>query len=86
MNEPMPYVPPKIWVWDEENGGPFASTNRPVAGAEYDAWQIRIKNGDQFPAASSAAVWKTQSSCMKLISASMSWWFQAPPSRRGWRS
>lgn len=83
------YTPPKVWTWDKENGGKFASTNRPVAGAthdkelpvgkhpfqlyslatpngqkvtilfeellaaghqdaEYDAWLIRIGNGDQF--------------------------------------
>lgn len=83
------YVPPKVWVWDKENGGQFASINRPVAGpthekvlpigkhplqlyslatpngvkvtimleellaaghagAEYDAWLIRIGDGDQF--------------------------------------
>jgi len=89
MNEQTAHVPPKIWTWDKENGGPFASMNRSVAGAthdkelpvgrhplqlyslatpngvkgtvmleellasghagaEYDAWLIRIKDGDQF--------------------------------------
>jgi GST-like protein len=82
------YTPPKVWTWDKENGGTFASTNRPIAGAthdkvlpagkhpfqlyslatpngikvtlmfeellaagfdaEYDAWLIRIGDGDQF--------------------------------------
>jgi GST-like protein len=83
------YVPPKVWTWNTENGGAFASINRPVAGAthdkelpvgrhplqlyslatpngqkvtilleellalghqgaEYDAWLIRIGDGDQF--------------------------------------
>lgn len=83
------YVPPKVWSWDKESGGNFASINRPVsgathekdlprgthplqlysmgtpngqkvtilleellaaghAGAEYDAWIIRILDGDQF--------------------------------------
>jgi GST-like protein len=83
------YVPPKVWTWDKENGGKFASTNRPTAGAthekelpvgkhplqlyslatpngvkvgimleellalghtgaEYDAWLIKIGDGDQF--------------------------------------
>ncbi len=32
-----PYVPPKVWTWDKENGGQFASTNRPIAGATHDA-------------------------------------------------
>ena len=31
------YVPPKVWAWDQENGGEFASTNRPTAGATHDA-------------------------------------------------
>ncbi|MBE9637311.1 glutathione-dependent disulfide-bond oxidoreductase [Salipiger mangrovisoli] len=82
------YTPPKVWTWDAENGGQFASINRPIAGAthdkplpvgkhpfqlyslatpngqkvgvmfeellaaghdaEYDAWLIRIGDGDQF--------------------------------------
>ncbi len=83
------YTPPKVWVWDQENGGEFASINRPISGpthdkelpigkhpfqlyslatpngvkvtvmfeelleaghknAEYDAWLISIKDGDQF--------------------------------------
>jgi len=28
-----PYVPPKVWTFDEENGGRFAKINRPTAGA-----------------------------------------------------
>src|SRR5471032_2382553 len=83
------YVPPKVWTWKTQNGGTFASINRPVAGAtqdkelpvgrhplqlyslatpngqkvtilleellalghkgaEYDAWLIKIGDGDQF--------------------------------------
>jgi len=83
------YTPPKVWTWDKESGGKFASINRPIAGAthdkdlpvgkhplqlyslatpngvkvtimleelleaghkgaEYDAWLIRINEGDQF--------------------------------------
>jgi GST-like protein len=89
MNNSSPYSPPKIWSANKENGGRFASINRPVAGAthekelpvgrhplqlyslgtpngvkvtvmleellaaghtgaEYDAWLIRINEGDQF--------------------------------------
>ncbi|WP_193181230.1 glutathione-dependent disulfide-bond oxidoreductase [Nisaea sediminum] len=89
MNDVAPYTPPKVWTWDKENGGKFASTNRPIAGAthqkelpvgqhplqlyslatpngvkvtimleellakghagaEYDAYTIRIGDGDQF--------------------------------------
>ncbi|MEQ9261137.1 MAG: glutathione-dependent disulfide-bond oxidoreductase [Roseovarius sp.] len=87
MSDPT-YTPPKVWTWDRESGGTFASTNRPIAGAthdkelpagkhpfqlysmgtpngvkvtilfeelleaghdaEYDAWLIRIGDGDQF--------------------------------------
>ena len=89
MTDSTPYVPPTIWTWNKENGGKFASINRPIsgathdkelpvgrhplqlysmgtpngvkvtvmleellalghAGAEYDAWLIRISDGDQF--------------------------------------
>jgi GSH-dependent disulfide-bond oxidoreductase len=30
------YIPPKVWVWNKENGGQFASINRPIAGATHD--------------------------------------------------
>ena len=36
MNYPINYVPPKIWKWENENGGTFASTNRPIAGSTHD--------------------------------------------------
>ena len=83
------YTPPKVWTWEQESGGQFASINRPTAGAthdkelpvgehpfqlyslatpngvkvtvmleellaagikeaEYDAWLIKIGDGDQF--------------------------------------
>ncbi len=83
------YTPPKVWTWEAESGGQFASINRPIAGsthdkelpvgkhphqlyslatpngikvtilfeellakghedAEYDAWLIKIIDGDQF--------------------------------------
>ncbi len=89
MTRTTEYSPPKVWTWDQENGGKFASINRPIAGAthnkdlpkgrhplqlyslatpngvkvtvlleellelghsgaEYDAWLIRINDGDQF--------------------------------------
>jgi GST-like protein len=89
MGDSPDYIPPKVWAWTKPNGGRFASTNRPVAGAthekdlpvgrhplqlysqgtpngvkvtvlleellalghkgaEYDAWLIRIGNGEQF--------------------------------------
>lgn len=30
------YTPPKVWVWDQESGGKFASINRPIAGPTHD--------------------------------------------------
>jgi GST-like protein len=89
MSQENEYLPPKVWKWEKESGGQFASINRPVAGpthdkelpvgkhplqlyslatpngvkatimleellalghagAEYDAWLIRIGEGDQF--------------------------------------
>jgi GST-like protein len=30
------YTPPKVWKWDSESGGRFASINRPVAGATHE--------------------------------------------------
>jgi len=89
MTEQTAYEPPKIWTWNRQAGGRFASINRPIAGAthekelpvgrhplqlyslatpngvkvtvmleellalghkgaEYDAWLIRINEGEQF--------------------------------------
>jgi len=36
MTEPAPYTPPAIWHWSRDNGGKFASINRPVSGATHD--------------------------------------------------
>jgi GST-like protein len=30
------YVPPKVWTWNKESGGRFASINRPIAGPTHD--------------------------------------------------
>lgn len=30
-----PYQPPKVWQWQQGNGGKFANINRPVAGATH---------------------------------------------------
>lgn len=30
------YTPPRVWTWEQPNGGQFASTNRPIAGATHD--------------------------------------------------
>ena len=31
-----PYTPPAVWQWNKDNGGRFASINRPVSGATHD--------------------------------------------------
>jgi GST-like protein len=36
MSSSSDYVPPKVWTWVKPNGGQFASTNRPIAGATHD--------------------------------------------------
>lgn len=30
------YTPPRVWKWDKDNGGKFASINRPIAGPTHD--------------------------------------------------
>ncbi len=35
-SETKTYEPPKVWTWDAENGGKFASINRPIAGPTHD--------------------------------------------------
>ena len=30
------YTPPKVWTWEQESGGRFASINRPIAGPTHD--------------------------------------------------
>ncbi|WP_426416637.1 glutathione-dependent disulfide-bond oxidoreductase [Aestuariirhabdus sp. LZHN29] len=30
------YTPPQVWIWDQDNGGKFASINRPIAGPTHD--------------------------------------------------
>lgn len=35
MSDPT-YTPPKVWKWEEGNGGKFANINRPVSGATHD--------------------------------------------------
>jgi GST-like protein len=36
MTEPSDYTPPKVWSWNKESGGRFASINRPIAGPTHD--------------------------------------------------
>lgn len=30
------YTPPRVWKWDQANGGAFANINRPIAGPTHD--------------------------------------------------
>ncbi|NMF48931.1 glutathione-dependent disulfide-bond oxidoreductase [Pseudoalteromonas arctica] len=36
MSDKNEYTPPKVWTWESESGGKFASINRPIAGATHD--------------------------------------------------
>jgi GST-like protein len=36
MTDDTSYTPPKVWQWDKESGGRFASINRPISGATHD--------------------------------------------------
>jgi GST-like protein len=36
VTDPSAYEPPKVWTWNKESGGRFASINRPIAGATHD--------------------------------------------------
>jgi GST-like protein len=36
MTDPSTYEPPKVWSWNKESGGRFASINRPIAGPTHD--------------------------------------------------
>lgn len=36
MSELPDYTPPKVWKWDAESGGQWASINRPIAGPTHE--------------------------------------------------
>jgi GSH-dependent disulfide-bond oxidoreductase len=36
MTDAPAYEPPKVWIWNMESGGRFASVNRPIAGATHE--------------------------------------------------
>jgi GST-like protein len=36
MTDSKPYIPPKVWKWEMESGGRFASINRPIAGPTHE--------------------------------------------------
>ena len=37
VTDPAEYVRPKVWTWNKESGGRFASINRPIAGPTHEA-------------------------------------------------
>lgn len=47
MTESTAYTPPKVWQWDKESGGKWASTNRPIAGALHEKELPVGKHPDQ---------------------------------------
>ncbi len=36
MSEKPTYTPPKVWTWDNQDGGRWSKINRPIAGATHD--------------------------------------------------
>lgn len=36
MADSTDYTPPKVWTWNKESGGRFASINRPIAGSTHE--------------------------------------------------
>ena len=36
MSDTNSYTPPKVWTWEAQSGGRFASINRPIAGPTHD--------------------------------------------------
>jgi GSH-dependent disulfide-bond oxidoreductase len=36
MTDTAHYTPPKVWVWNQPDGGPWGSTNRPTAGGTHE--------------------------------------------------
>jgi GSH-dependent disulfide-bond oxidoreductase len=36
MSEKAEYTPPKVWTWQQQDGGKFTNINRPIAGATHD--------------------------------------------------
>jgi len=36
MSKSKEYTPPKVWQWNDENGGQFANINRPISGPTHD--------------------------------------------------
>lgn len=37
MSDTNQYEPPRVWTWDAESGGTWASINRPISGSTHEA-------------------------------------------------
>lgn len=44
MSDTSTFVPPNVWTWDAENGGNWATINRPIAGPTHEASLPRGKH------------------------------------------
>ncbi|NDR59529.1 MULTISPECIES: glutathione-dependent disulfide-bond oxidoreductase [Roseobacteraceae] len=44
MLKEVSYVPPKVWTWEVDNGGEWASVNRPISGPTHDKELSRGKH------------------------------------------
>lgn len=42
--KPLTYVPPKVWTWDQANGGEWAKINRPISGPTHESTLPRGKH------------------------------------------
>ena len=36
MSDSQEYTPPKVWTWEQQDGGRFTNINRPIAGPTHD--------------------------------------------------
>ncbi|MFK7915928.1 MAG: glutathione-dependent disulfide-bond oxidoreductase [Pseudomonadales bacterium] len=36
MSEPTEYTPPRVWKWDDQDGGRWSKINRPIAGPTHE--------------------------------------------------
>ena len=36
MSDSQEYTPPKVWKWENQDGGRFTNINRPIAGPTHD--------------------------------------------------
>ncbi|MBA6390922.1 glutathione-dependent disulfide-bond oxidoreductase [Colwellia sp. BRX10-3] len=44
MSDDNSYIPPKVWQWNTENGGNWASINRPISGPTHEKVLVKGKH------------------------------------------